>query len=99
MAKNKPQEDWDNYLTVGNLRASLEGLPADMPVFYHRIEDIYFEKHGWMETVLGPVAEGVDHSHLDSLDGCRKGWIRALSTFVDRVKGRKKRVLCITAHY
>ena len=34
-------------LTVGQLRKSLEGLPDYMPVAYQRIQDVYFNKHGW----------------------------------------------------
>ncbi len=34
-------------LTVKNLREALNGLPDDMPVAYQRIEDRYFDEHGW----------------------------------------------------
>lgn len=37
-------------LTVGKLKESLEGLPDNMPVFYQRIEDNYFEKNNWKTT-------------------------------------------------
>ena len=40
-------DKWEYYLTVGELRKKLEGLPDDMPVYYQRIEDVFFKKHGW----------------------------------------------------
>jgi hypothetical protein len=33
--------------TVGDLRRKLKGLPDGMPVYYQRIEDVYFRKRGW----------------------------------------------------
>ena len=36
-----------HYLTVGELKRALEGMADGAPVFYERIEDVYFEKHGW----------------------------------------------------
>lgn len=41
----------DFELTVGRLKEALRGLPNDAPVFYHRIEDVYFE-NGWDKNVL-----------------------------------------------
>lgn len=35
------------YLTVGELRERIAGLPDNMPVFYERIEDSYFDKLHW----------------------------------------------------
>lgn len=37
----------DYYLSVGELRERLAGLPAHMPVAYQRIEDHYFQSAGW----------------------------------------------------
>ena len=34
-------------LTVGDLKKSLEGIDDSLEVSIQRIEDIYFEKHGW----------------------------------------------------
>lgn len=39
-------------LTVGELRARLEGVPDDALVLYQRIEDVYFETHGWKTVSL-----------------------------------------------
>lgn len=48
----KEIEDLDSYrksgyLTVGELRKSIEGLSDDALVLSQRIEDIYFESHNW----------------------------------------------------
>jgi len=40
------------HLTVGDLRKKLEGLDDDMPVYIQRIEDVYFNKHGWIPEEL-----------------------------------------------
>lgn len=37
----------DCYLTVGELKKILINLPDDAKVYYQRIEDRYFKKHGW----------------------------------------------------
>ena len=34
-------------MTIKELRESIANLPDDGEVFIHRIEDVYFEKHGW----------------------------------------------------
>ena len=36
-----------NEYTVGQLRKHIEGLSDDTKVYIERIEDVYFEKHGW----------------------------------------------------
>ena len=84
------QEDWDCHLTVGDLRKAMAGLPDEMPVFYHRIEDIYFNEYGWTAT---EIESGEKNGGWD------KGWIRAFSAFVPSVKGKRKKILCLTAHY
>ena len=35
------------YLTVGQLKKQLANYPDDWRVYIERIEDVYFEKHGW----------------------------------------------------
>lgn len=48
-----PQEsliaDQDPNMTVGTLKKLLQqaGLPDDTPVYYQRIGDVFFKKHGW----------------------------------------------------
>lgn len=42
----------DLYLTVGQLKKALEGVPDDTKVYYQRIEDQYFDKYGWKPKLL-----------------------------------------------
>ena len=37
----------DCYMTIKRLKEAIEDLPDDGKIFYERIEDSYFEKHGW----------------------------------------------------
>lgn len=37
----------DAYMTVKDLKKSLENVPDNYKVYYQRIEDVYFLKHGW----------------------------------------------------
>lgn len=39
------------YLTIKDLKERIKDLPDDMPVYYQRIEDQYFE-HGWTTKTL-----------------------------------------------
>lgn len=41
------------YLTVGKLKEELEKYPDDTLVVSQRVEDVYYEKHGW-ETIKKP---------------------------------------------
>lgn len=43
----KQYEYPDHYLTVGKLREKLPLLPEKGSVYIQRVEDRYFEKHGW----------------------------------------------------
>jgi len=45
--KRKIPEPDDYYLTAGQLKAALKNIPDDAIVLYQRIEDMYFENHGW----------------------------------------------------
>ena len=92
MSKGKKpdsSETCKHYLAVGQLRSQLADLPDAMPVFYHRIENVYFEQYGWDSGEPEMVAE----------PGFDKDWIRAFSAFTPTIKGKRKRALCITAHY
>lgn len=42
-----------HYLTVGRLKEYLESYPDDTLVVSQRVEDVYYEKHGW-ETIKKP---------------------------------------------
>jgi hypothetical protein len=41
------------YLTVGELKKYLEDYPDDALAVSQRVEDVYYEKHGW-ETLKRP---------------------------------------------
>ena len=77
----------DFYLTVGDIRRVIADLPDDSRVFYERIEDGYFEQHGWIPDKLIP--------YLDSTpsDNINDEYLRAFSAF------RRDGDLHITAHY
>lgn len=38
---------YKHFLTVGKLKQRLADLPDDTTVLIERVEDVYFEKHGW----------------------------------------------------
>ncbi len=48
-AKNK----YVHYLRVGDLKKQLDEYPDDALVVAQRVEDVYYEKHGW-ETLKKP---------------------------------------------
>ncbi len=75
----------DHSLTVDELRKQLRGLPGETPVFYHRIEDVYFKKHGWKPdyTIANEYPEPSEEGE----------YIRAFSAF------KRDGKLLITAHY
>jgi len=39
-------------LTVGQLKSYLNNYDDDYPVYIERVEDVYFEKHGWQVTTF-----------------------------------------------
>ena len=41
------REKWSDWLTVGRLKEIIVDMPDDALVFSQRVEDKYFEKHGW----------------------------------------------------
>jgi len=41
------KEKWSDYLKIGQLKKIIADMPDDAFVFMQRIEDVYFEKHGW----------------------------------------------------
>lgn len=77
-------------LTVGQLRKKLEGLPDDMLVMYHRIEDFYFRENHWKVT-LACWEKHYEPAHL-----CE--YIRAWSAYPTETEHGDK-VFTITAHY
>ncbi len=48
---------YDYYLTVGGLKKAIKDLPDETPVYYQRIEDVYFKKYGWSKNSIKFVGE------------------------------------------
>lgn len=49
-----------HYLTVGKLKEYLAHYPDDALVVAQRVEDVYYEKHGW-QTLKKPDPMFKDH--------------------------------------
>ena len=80
----------DFYLTVGQLKEVIKNMGDDVPVYYQRIEDVYFEKNGWKHDLVVPDKSIPDYQSEDN-------YIRAFTAF--KVRQGNKSHLCITAHY
>ena len=76
----------DGKMQVSDLRRALEHFPDDAIVSYERIEDLYFEKHGW-ETVEVPDEHPTDPPR------------HFIDAFTAIVPHNDKTRLLITAHY
>ena len=50
------KERYQDYLTVGELKKYISGMPSDAKVLIQRVKDVYFEKHGW-ETLKRPCPD------------------------------------------
>lgn len=46
-----------HYLTAGALRKAISNAPDDTPVYYQRIEDFYFDGHGWETKIFSHDGE------------------------------------------
>ena len=81
----------DFYMTVGDLRNAIEGMPNSAKVYYQRIEDVYFDKHGW-----GAHSKLVPDPEILALHGeaINEEWLRAWGGFK-----AEDGDLHITAHY
>jgi hypothetical protein len=84
-----PTGEDNHYLTVGGLRKILEGLPPRTPVHYQRIEDVYFDKHGWKPDLLIPDPDMAEF---------KDEFVRAFCAFQYRDDEGKMQLL-LTAHY
>lgn len=80
----------DVYATVADLRRVIQQLPDDAKVYYQRIEDVYFDKHGWKAGKLTPDP---DILRLYN-EVVNEEWIRAWCAFK-----AEDGDLHITAHY
>lgn len=87
---NEPykKDDDDFYCTVGHLRRVIADLPDDAKVYYERIEDVYFERHGWTPDLLVP--DDSKHIYPDIPDN---QYIRVFCAY------KYDNRLCLTAHY
>lgn len=47
MTPKEFKEKHEHYLTVGTLKKYLEEYPDHALVVAQRVEDVYYEKHGW----------------------------------------------------
>ena len=47
MTSKEFKEKHKHYLTVGELKEQLYNYPNDALVVAQRVEDVYYEKHGW----------------------------------------------------
>ena len=45
------EEDYDCFLTVGDLKEALKDVPNHIPVRYQRIEDFYFDVNHWTSKI------------------------------------------------
>ena len=75
------------YMSVGDLKKAIEGLTDDAPVLYQRIEDVYFDKHGW---------EG-SSTYMPDGD-CPNGVAQYIQVF-GPVRYKDEDALFLTAHY
>lgn len=76
----------EHYLTIGRLKEFIKDLPDDGKIYYQRIEDVYFEKHGWDKNVVKKPSEYPEYT--DDFVG--------VFTYI---KYRDDKDLYLTAHY
>ena len=53
MTPKEYKEKHKHYLTVGQLKKYLADYPNDALIVSQRVEDVYYEKHGW-QTLKKP---------------------------------------------
>lgn len=60
LTEQEVKEKFKHYLTVGDLKKSIEGynIPDEAKVVVQRIEDVYYNKHGW-----GSMLKEGEHYH------------------------------------
>lgn len=75
----------DYNMTVKDLKEALIGIPDDYKVYYQRIEDVYFEKHGWSGKKMRFDETGFSE------------YVRAFSAYAYYKKRQK--AFIINAHY
>ncbi len=73
-----------HYVTVGQLKKATESVPDTTPVLYQRIEDVYFQNHGWATYEM-------ESEHLDNMSEYVLSW--------SAYWHHKKNAFVIEAHY
>ena len=81
------REEWNEYLTIKQLKEIIKDLPDDTLVLYQRIEDLYFAEHGW-KSYLRDDEWQPDPSYLDE-------YVVTFSAHIDSLDNN----LYLTAHY
>jgi hypothetical protein len=82
------KKEYQHYLTIGRLKEFIKKhkIPDNALILHQRIEDVYFEKHGWSKTsIVKPCPE---------YPGSTDEYVVVFS-FV----GYKDKNLYLTAHY
>jgi len=74
----------EHYLTVGELKKIIKNIPDDARVLYERIEDVYFQEHGWDGVVVYKKNDYIDQPDQ---------YVQAFTAFLNDED------LCITAHF
>ena len=86
------------YLTVGNIKQLIAKLPDDTKIYYERIEDVYFKKHGWKATPLAAdmwADRAFPDQVLEEYKDLKGEWIETYEAFYNE----EENALKITAHY
>lgn len=64
MTRDEAVSNYKDYLTVGKLRETLSRLPDDAVVLVERVEDFYYQKHGWaVVTEDDPIEPSFQHQY------------------------------------
>lgn len=62
MTSKQAKDKYKHYLRVGDLKKQLEEYPDDALVVAQRVEDVYYEKHGW-DVIEKP--DGIYPEHMN----------------------------------
>lgn len=86
MTSQEAKDKYEHYLRVGDLKKQLENYPDDALVVAQRVEDVYYERHGW-QTIDKP-----DHLYSDHFQQYSPVW--GICTYKD-----DKDCLFLDLHY
>lgn len=79
ITKEELKNSYEDFLTVGDLKEFLykHNFPNDTKILIQRVEDVYYEKHGWgVYLKEGEYSFTDDNSNLDkeSLSQYHPAW-------------------------